>query len=529
MKTRAASHKIMIVDDEEMVRMVMRSMLEGFGFSVVEAVNGRDGLDVFTREAPDIVFTDLQMPEMNGFEFITRLVEKSPETPVIVISGTGNIHSAIEAIRLGAWDYVTKPIESYEGLHIITRRVIERMQLIAENRAYREHLEELVMQRTADLRDSEVRFRTLFESANDAIILIRDERIISCNRKTLELFGCSQDDILDRPMLSFSPPRQPFGACSDDLLKEHMNMAMSGEPQFYEWRYTRHNGVFFDTEISLNRLELHGALYLQAIMRDITERKRADLALLDNARIKRELEIAQEVQQSLLPAQPPVIPGLLVASICVPASNVGGDYYDFFSPGDQVLDTVIADVAGHSFGSALLMTEARSVLHAKVNAAYSPARLLAEVNDLLYEDLTRSELLLSMFYARLDINNSTLSYANAGHCRPLLYRSGNGGSFEELDADGLLMGVRVGVYFEEKTLQMSDEDILCLYTDGITESENSNGEFFGDRRFREVIAEFSHKHPEEIITAVFQNLADFIGHMDLSDDITITIMKVVPS
>lgn len=508
--------------------MVLRSMLEGFGYSVVEAVNGRDGLDVFTRETPDIVFTDLQMPEMNGFEFITRLVEKYPETPVIVISGTGNIHSAIEAIRLGAWDYVTKPIESYEGLHIITRRVIERMQLIAENRAYREHLEELVMQRTADLRDSEVRFRTLFESANDAIILIRDELIISCNRKTQELFGCSEDEILDRPMLAFSPPTQPFGALSDVLLKDHMNMALTGVPQFYEWRHTRHNGEFFDAEISLNRLELHGALYLQAIMRDITERKKADLALLDNARIKRELEIAQEVQQSLLPAQPPVIPGLLVASICVPASNVGGDYYDFFSPGDQILDTVIADVAGHSFGSALFMTEARSVLHAKVNAAYSPARLLADVNDLLLEDLTRSELLLSMFYARLDINSSTLTYANAGHCRPLLYRSVNG-SFEELDADGLLMGVRQGVFFEEKSLQMCDEDILCLYTDGITESENSNGEYFGDKRFREVIAEFSHKHPEEIISAVFQNLADFSGHMDLSDDMTMTIMKVVPS
>ncbi|MFH1029504.1 MAG: PP2C family protein-serine/threonine phosphatase, partial [Pseudomonadota bacterium] len=194
-----------------------------------------------------------------------------------------------------------------------------------------------------------------------------------------------------------------------------------------------------------------------------------------------------------------------------------------------ILDTVIADVAGHSFGSALLMTEARSVLHAKVNAEYSPGKLLAEVNDLLFEDLNRSELLLSMFYARLDIKNSTLSYANAGHCRPLLYRSGNGGSFEELDADGLLMGVRMGVYFEEKALQMGDEDILCLFTDGIIESENSDGEYFGDKRFREVIAEFCHQHPEEIITAIFQNLAKFIDGMDLSDDMTITIMKVVSS
>lgn len=528
MKALKATHKILIVDDEEMIRMVMRTMLKEFGFNVVEAANGREGLEAFAREAPDIVFTDLQMPEMNGFTFISRLQEKYPNTPVIVISGTGNIQSAIEAIRLGAWDYITKPIESIEGLNIITRRVVERMQLIAENNAYRDHLEELVMQRTTELRDSEVRFRTLFESANDAIILIRDDRIISCNRKTQELFGCTLDEILDRPILSFSPLKQPSGALSLDVLKERMSMAQWGVPQFYEWRYTRQNGEFFDAEISLNRLELQGTPYLQAITRDITERKKAERALLDNARIKRELEIAQEVQQSLLPAHPPAVPGLLVASNCVPASNVGGDYYDFFQPDSHSLDAVIADVAGHSFGSALLMIAARSVLQAKVHADHSPGKLLSEVNDLLFDDLSRSDLLLSMFYARLDISDATLTYANAGHTRPLLFRSRNA-SFEELDADGLLMGVRRDVVFEEKSTRISTGDILILYTDGITEAENANGDFFGDRRFREVIAEFSHQQPEEIISVIFQNLAAFIGDKVISDDITITIIKATPS
>ncbi|HCE66636.1 MAG TPA: histidine kinase [Geobacter sp.] len=528
MKTLDTSYNILIVDDEEMIRMVMRTIFEELGFTVVEAVNGLEALEVFDRKRPDIVFTDLQMPEMDGFSLISRLQQKSPDIPIIVISGTGNIQSAVEAIRLGAWDYITKPIESVESLHIIMRRVIERKLLIAENEAYREHLEELVMQRTAELRDSEVRFRTLFESANDAIILIRDERIISCNRKTQELFGCSQDDILDRPMLSFSPLKQPSGSNSEDILRERIKTALSGEPQFYEWRYTRHSGEFFDAEISLNRLELQGTPYLQAIMRDITERKKAERALLDNARIKRELEIAQEVQQSLLPAHPPERPGLLVACNCVPASNVGGDYYDFFYPGGQILDAVIADVAGHNFGSALLMIAARSVLQAKVHADRSPGKLLAEVNGLLYEDLSRAELMLSMFYARLDIRTATLVYANAGHTRPLLFRSRDG-SFEELDADGLLMGVKRDVAFEEKTALLSAGDILFLYTDGITEAENESGDFYGDHRFREVIAEFSDHHPEDILAAIFQSLATFIGDKDLTDDITITIMKIMPS
>src|ERR1039457_3408762 len=104
MNTMATTYKILLVDDEEMVRTVIRSMLEAFDFSVVEAVNGLDGMEAFFREKPDLVFTDLQMPVMDGMAFISRLKEESPATPIIVISGNGNIQSAIEAIRVGAWD-----------------------------------------------------------------------------------------------------------------------------------------------------------------------------------------------------------------------------------------------------------------------------------------------------------------------------------------------------------------------------------------------------------------------------------------
>jgi DNA-binding NtrC family response regulator len=223
--------KILLVDDEEMVRDVIRSMLEECGFNVVEAGNGLQGLEMFSCEHPDLVFADLQMPEMDGFTFISRLKEKSPETPLIVVSGTGNIQSAIEAIRLGAWDYVIKPVEALECLEIVAQRVLERARLIHENRAYQEHLEELVKQRTLELHDSEVRFRTLFEMANDAILLMRDASIISCNRKTQELFGCSQDEILGRTLLTFSPPIQPSGGYSEKALKERMDLALSGEAQ----------------------------------------------------------------------------------------------------------------------------------------------------------------------------------------------------------------------------------------------------------------------------------------------------------
>jgi sigma-B regulation protein RsbU (phosphoserine phosphatase) len=261
---------------------------------------------------------------------------------------------------------------------------------------------------------------------------------------------------------------------------------------------------------------------VSTIGRDITEQKKAAAALLDNARINRELEIAKEIQQSFLPACPAALPGLLTSCCCVPAAHVGGDYYDFFILEGGIVDAVIADVTGHSIGASLLMTMTRSVLHAKVGLSRSPGNLLTAVNDLLHNDLSRTELLITMFYVRLDTEKRTLTYANAGHNHPFLFRARER-MFSELDADGLLMGVKTDVCFEEKCTQVEAGDILILYTDGVTEAENTKGELFGSGRLCEVIAGHCAEHPQEIMAAIFQELAAFT----LADDVAMFIFKIV--
>ncbi|MBT1076513.1 SpoIIE family protein phosphatase [Geobacter grbiciae] len=258
---------------------------------------------------------------------------------------------------------------------------------------------------------------------------------------------------------------------------------------------------------------------------DITEQKKAAAALLDNARINRELEIAKEIQQSFLPVCPSALPGVLMACCCHPATHVGGDYYDFFTLEEGAIDMVIADVTGHSVGSSLLMTMARSVLNAKVTAARPPGKLLEVVNDLLHDDLSRAELQISMFYIRLDAANHTLSYANAGHNHPVLYHSEEG-SFVELDADGMIMGVMKEVGFEEKSIRVAAGDIFILYTDGVTEAESAGGEPFGTGRLCEAIAEYRHSHPREIMGGIFQKLTLFTGARPLSDDVAMIIVKI---
>ena len=131
---------ILIIDDERAILRSFAFYFEDLGYRVLEAGNGREGLDIFERERPQIVFTDLRMPVMDGFEFLRLARELRPETPIIVVSGTGIISDAIRAVKLGAWDYITKPLLDMGELEVVAKRAIETLELRQEVVTLRERI-----------------------------------------------------------------------------------------------------------------------------------------------------------------------------------------------------------------------------------------------------------------------------------------------------------------------------------------------------------------------------------------------------
>jgi serine phosphatase RsbU (regulator of sigma subunit)/ABC-type amino acid transport substrate-binding protein len=254
----------------------------------------------------------------------------------------------------------------------------------------------------------------------------------------------------------------------------------------------------------------------------------ADKIQLENALINRSLEIAQEIQQSFLPVCPETLPGMLMASACEPAAHVGGDYYDLFILKDGGVDVVIADITGHSVGSALLMTETRSVLQAKVNSSRAPGKMLSELNNLLLNDLAKAEMQISMFYARIDTDSRRVFYSNAGHCRPLFYSSRQG-IVSQLDADGLIIGIMSDVVFEELFVQFEAHDMLLLYTDGVIEGENRAGEQFGTERLGAILLRHHSQEPKKLIREILDELTLFTGTETRADDVALFVIKFVPS
>lgn len=288
-------------------------------------------------------------------------------------------------------------------------------------------------------------------------------------------------------------------------------------------------GLF--NEPFLNLLESLAGQLAQAvrIVKEMDEKEREreekERALLEKARVLKEMEIAKQIQLSLLPSSAPVLPGVVIAGHCKPATHVGGDYYDFFHHGATGIDMVIADVSGHSVGAALIMAETRSVLRAQARSDKSVSAILATLNELLYDDLTGAELFITMFYLRYDTASGTLHYSNAGHNPPLIHRKGKTACVE-LDTEGLILGVKRDVVFEEKSIALEDGDIVLLYTDGITEARNSQGEFFGSGRLCGVLAANHGRTVGGVVEAIMAEVESFCGVTALEDDISMVAVSV---
>ena len=198
---------ILVIDDEASIRNSFRDYLEDRNFRVLTAENGRVGIEVFEREKPDLVLVDLRMPEVDGLEVLALLKEMSPDTPLIVISGTGEITDVIEALHLGAWDYILKPFSNLSVLLHAVEKGLERARLKARSRDYQEHLKAEVQLKTAELRKSEQKYRMLAENISDVIWTTDMEfRFTYVSPSINRLWGYDSKELIGKSVLDILPP-----------------------------------------------------------------------------------------------------------------------------------------------------------------------------------------------------------------------------------------------------------------------------------------------------------------------------------
>jgi phosphoserine phosphatase RsbU/P len=253
----------------------------------------------------------------------------------------------------------------------------------------------------------------------------------------------------------------------------------------------------------------------------------------EKKRLEEELRIARQIQMSLLPRGPIEVPGLGITALCVPAREVGGDYYDFFNVGERRIGVLIADVSGKGTSAALYMAELKGLMLSLSQIYQSPRQLLLEVNRILSENLdTRS--FITMTYAVIDLNEGLLTFARAGHT-PLIYLSGDGEAnvAQVLAPSGLVVGLRIpgaaqkfADLLEEDSLPLNKGDVLVFYTDGITEAMNASSDLFGDARLGGLITEHGHLDAADLRERILREIESFVGAADQHDDMTMILIKV---
>lgn len=250
----------------------------------------------------------------------------------------------------------------------------------------------------------------------------------------------------------------------------------------------------------------------------------ARLAEVEQAEKVMEMELAQasEIQQSLLPAEPPAREGYDVAGYNLPCQAVGGDYYDFLNYKDGRLGLAVGDVAGKGLPAAIMMSSLQARVHMLLETSPEPAQAVTILNRSLAENCPLGKF-ITFFYAVVDCETGKVSYSNAGHNYPILIRAD--GQVEQLRRGNLILGIDPSVEYDFSEISLSPGDLLALYSDGVTEARRSNGEEFGERGLTEFLSARRAQPCGELVKALVQHVREWSGEPSFHDDFTVVLAR----
>ncbi|MBU2445939.1 MAG: SpoIIE family protein phosphatase [Bacteroidetes bacterium] len=244
---------------------------------------------------------------------------------------------------------------------------------------------------------------------------------------------------------------------------------------------------------------------------------------IEKQKMEEDLAIGKEIQQNLFPK---VIPKSIVYDISalnISSKQVGGDYYDVFRLNDKEILILIADVSGKGVGASLLMANLQAFIKSLTKFEFDLCSLTSKVNDLLVENLTPGKF-ITFFWGILNEDTRTIKYVNAGHNPPLLVRDKK---ITGLDKGGMILGVMKSLQnYNCETVPLEEGDIICLFTDGVTEAKNSTDEEYSEERLYEKILDNINCDPKTIIEKITGDLKEFSSQVEQSDDITLLIVRV---
>lgn len=274
------------------------------------------------------------------------------------------------------------------------------------------------------------------------------------------------------------------------------------------------------TDDNINYVEALASATIAAL-----ENQRLFLEVIDKKNMERELDLALEIQQKLLPKEIPYIPGYSISGMSVPSQQVGGDYYDIIQISEEKYLITIADVSGKGMPAALLMANVQAAFRSLAPVSNNLSDLLNRVNKIVYQN-TSPDKFVTMFVALLNTRTHTIDYINAGHNPPLYIYADS--DILELSAGGLILGLFDDyIHYETDSIPVRITDTICLYTDGIVEAHNTSGQEYGGDRLANIILHHQNTSSDLLLEKIIQDVSAFSNSNQLYDDQTLVLIKRV--
>ncbi|NQV23313.1 MAG: SpoIIE family protein phosphatase [Rhodopirellula sp.] len=444
-----------------------------------------DGIAVMKSQPLDIVLVDLNLPDSFGIDTCRKLHAASPATPIIVLTGLADEQKALEAMQVGAQDYLVKGEINGSLLSRAIRYSIERQRAAEMQRQSNDRMRLITEQLPAVLWTTDVELRITPPSSNFLI-----------NEVGESLVGRTLHDFFETDDERYPP------------IAAHQR-AVRGEPVSIEffWR-----GRTLSVHVEPLRDAGGNIIGTIGISLDVSTQKR----------MQEELDAARHVQQALFPREAPNVPGFDIAGAVYAAKETAGDYFDFIPMENGCWGTVVGDVTGHGLGPALLMAELRAYLRAVATTRPHSGEILMLANRFLSGDLEEHRF-VTLFLARIDPADRSFTFASAGHNGYLLRASGE---IETLKSTGLPLGLIPDTIINTSfRVAFEPGDMLFVPTDGFQEAHTVDNELFSLSRTLQFAKDHRSLPGAQIIEELRTAVCEFVGSEDIADDMSAIIVR----
>ena len=533
---------ILFVDDESFILSSIKRFLRKEPFNKLFAENGIEALELIRQNNVSIVVSDLRMPEMNGLELISAVKKQNPDILRLILSGSQDIDPIIESINTGeVFRFIPKPVDPPAFKEILNDAIdyyclrTEREKLFNELSIKNEELttannELLVMAKK--LQRSEQELRSMADAAHDAVFMLNDAGYITYRNSAAEnMFGFSREqydkqnflDLISRDSASF----EIDGICqisSGDIpgIDEKMIHQIVGLSK---------EGSSIPLEISKGCVQINDIPHTVIIARDISSRVEAERSRVRFEVMQKEFE--SEIEKKMLQSPvPDTLEGVSIARMMMPSGHLDGDFADFIIFDSQHADILIGDVMGHGIQSALVGAGIKSLFlkvlaQTKYPLSALPAleQIVAGVHERCINELIGLGTFATLLFMRLDLEAGHISIVDCGH-PPVIHFHADSGTCSMLKGENLPIGLIEHQEYHANSYSIRENDILVLFSDGITECSAPDKTMFGDQQLLDIIKKHHTLLPQKIIEKIKAALSLFSGRESYDDDLSCIVIRI---